>query len=225
MATFKSLTAENRAAAAKAFGWDVPPVDQKEWDERIQKTPVAVNEATTKYVRDLCAAGWEAQSGGERAYVAQHSGACPWSATSDADRKRLFATTVESERTGTRQRICEHLWSGAVPTLEESGFLEKTGGKNCGWSDLSDSWKRRQAVESSGKSRDDAHWKRVFEGVCNRTPWNRTDDERQIVANLCNTKGVCASCEVRFATGSTERQMILVAIVVAFILFLIALFR
>lgn len=231
MATFgTTITKEDRAAVAKDLGWDAVPTDQPAWDARLQKTSVVVDPLTTKYVATLCAAGTDVQSGAEKAYIAQHSGACPWKETNDKDRRRMFQSTDPTERSTARQKICERYWNdpdGAQPTVEERQFLEATGSRDCAWSDMSDAWKRTMAVDSSGGKSDDARWKPTFNAVCDRLPWERTDDERRIVSNLCNNNGgtFCAPCEVRCATGSPDRHMMVIGAAVVLVLFLIIVLR
>lgn len=227
MATFEALKPDERTATAKDLGWSKVPVNQKEWDDLLHKSPIVINPATTKYVSSLCQVGWDLQSGAERSYIAQHSGSCPWSATSEKERRRLYTSTDPNERKATRQKICENNWNGngPPPTLEEVAYLEATGGRTCEWTDISDAWKRRAADDSTGGKIDDTKWAPTFNAVCNRAMWNRTEDERRIVSNLCDTTGVCTSCEVRFATGTTERRIITVVAVVVIVIIIIILFK
>jgi hypothetical protein len=231
MASFNFAPAD-RDAYAKVLGWEATPKDQAEWDTRLHKTVITVDEGTTKYVGALCNAGWDAQSGAERSYVARHSGSCPWKSMPEKDRQRAVRSTDPAERAAARREICTTYWNPSGPTdrpnPEEEQFLRSTGGVECQWSDVTDAWKKAAVAESgkAGTSPEDPRWKPVFEAVCKRLPWERTGDEQRIVANLCGTQGgVCLPCERVCATSSPERTLAVIGVVMFLIMFLMVMLK
>jgi hypothetical protein len=244
MATFTKIGSADRALIAKDLGWVVDttsvPTTQDEWDRKLHTSSVVVNPETAKYVEALCVAGWDVQSGAERAYVAQHSGACPWKLLSDRDRDRLIASSNVAERIAARQKLCERHWddtndraaANAALGLNEREFLRATGAPTCEWSDMSDAWRRAAVVATAngrGATSADARWSPVYNAICKRLPWERTDDERQLLYNLCpggvTMGGVCAPCEMICVSASPERQLMVVAVAMFILMFILILLK
>lgn len=233
MATFTKIESADRTVFAKELGWgDAVPTTQDEWDQKLHKSTVTVNPTTTKYVEALCAAGWDTQSGAERSYVAQHSGACPWKTLSDKDRERLLKSQNVAERTAARQKLCERYWddpTGATPNVSEQEFLRATGAESCEWTDMSAAWRRAAIADTAnGKSTvDDPRWKPAFNAVCKRLPWERTEDEKKLVANLCSngSGGFCAPCEMHCVTSSPERKLMAIGAAMFLLMFIMILLK
>lgn len=233
MATFTKIESTERTGIAKELGWgDTVPTTQDDWDQKLLNSIITVTPATTKYVETLCAAGWDTQSGAERAYVAQHSGACPWKTLSDKDRDRIVKSQNVTERTAARQKLCERLWdnpSGASPNLSEQEFLRATGAQKCDWSDMSEAWLRAAIADSAdGKATaDDPRWKPMFNAVCKRLPWERTEDEKKLLSNLCSDSdgGYCVPCEMHCVNSSPERKLMAIGAAMFLIMFIMILIK